>query len=74
MKMPDSPKGERVWFTAIDKMKLPAVLGCVIEWKLENFTADPFPASPRGDSHKLVDWIFRELMTVYLGEAIVPNE
>lgn len=63
----------RIWLTTIDELKLPAVKLCVEEWKLENFTADPFPASPRIDSHKLIDWIFGELLTIYFGEALVPN-
>jgi hypothetical protein len=74
MKQPDAQEGERVWLTVIDAAKLPAVIGCVEKWELENFKPDPFPASPRGDSHKLIDWIFREMLTVYFGEAIVPNE
>jgi hypothetical protein len=74
MKQPDAQEGERVWLTVIDSAKLPAVIGCVVKWELENFTPNPFPFSPRGDSHKLIDWIFRELLTVYFGEAIVPNE
>lgn len=71
-------KGEKVFFTALDVMKLPAVLACVEKWELENFPPavgmDNFPASPRKDSHLLVDWIFGELLKVYSGEAIVPNE
>jgi len=67
-------EGEKVWFTTLDVMKLPAVIGCVEKWELENFAPDPFPASPRKDSHLLIDWIFGELLKVYSGEAIVPNE
>lgn len=74
LEKPDTKEGERIWLTVIDTMKLPAVLGCVEKWELENFKSDPFPASPRGDSHKLIDWIFGEMLKVYFGEAIVPNE
>jgi hypothetical protein len=74
LKQPDAKEGERVWLSIIDAGKLPAILGCVEKWELENFTPDPFPASPRGDSHKLIDWLFSELLKVYFGEAIVPNE
>ena len=90
MKQPDAQEGERVWLTIIDSAKLPAVIGCVEKWELENFphtvgmqnltgvmpaiTIANFPASPRGDSHKLIDWIFREMLTVYFGEALaLPN-
>ena len=75
MKQPEAQEGERVWLSIIDDMKLPAVMGCVEKWELENFTPDPFPASPRGDSHKLIDWIYGEILKVYFGEALaVPND
>ena len=75
LKQPEGYEGQdRIFLSVIDEMKLPAVLGCVVKWELENFTPDPFPASPRGDSHALIDFIFQELMSVYLGESIVPKE
>jgi Uma2 family endonuclease len=58
----------------LDAEKLPAVLACVEKWELENFNPEPFPASPRGASHKLIDFIFSELVTIYMGEKEVPNE
>ena len=69
---PVLPK-KRVWLTVNDKKKLPAVLACVEKWDLENFNPDPFPASPRHDSHKLVDWIWSEIYKVYIGEFDDPN-
>lgn len=71
---PPAQEGDRVWLTAIDELKLPAVQACVEKWELENFTPNPFPASPRKDSHALIDFIFAELLAVYFGEDIVPNE
>ena len=71
-----NPSG-RVWLSVIDEMQLPAVLGCVEKWELANMpeviTIDNFPASPRGESHKLVDELYRELLKIYFGEAQVPN-
>ncbi len=73
------PEGEggRIWFTVIDEKQMPAILACVESWNLTNFpekvTAENFPASPRGDSHKLIDWLFSEIRKVYFGEAEVPN-
>lgn len=68
----------RVWLSVIDDLQLPAIFACVEKWELDNMpaelTIDTFPASPRGDSHKLIEWLFKELVTVYFGEAIVPNE
>ena len=68
----------RVWLSVIDDLQLPAIFGCVEKWELDNMpaelTAGNFPASPRGDSHKLIEWLFKELMLVYFGEALVPNE
>lgn len=77
-----APKEEstdgRVWLSVVDANQLPAVLACVEKWELvgvpEKPTLETFPASPRAESHKLVDWLFRELLTVYFGEAEVPNE
>lgn len=75
LKQPEGHEGEtRIFLSVIDEMKLPAVIACVEKWDLTNFTPDPFPASPRGESHKLIDFIFQELMNVYLGESIVPKE
>jgi hypothetical protein len=75
LKQPEGHEDEeRIWLSVIDVMKLPAVIACVEKWELADFTPDPFPASPRGDSHKLIDFIFAELLKVYFGEQIVPNE
>lgn len=71
---PPEVEGEKIWLSTIDANKLPAVQACVEKWELQNFTPDPFPASPRVDSHRLMDWIFAEILTVYMGEAVVPNE
>jgi hypothetical protein len=54
-------------------LTLPAVIACVEKWELADFTPDPFPASPRGDSHKLIDFIFAELLKVYFGEQEIPK-
>lgn len=78
MKQPEGHEGEdRIWLSIIDEAKLPAVFACVEKWELANMpeglSVETFPASPRVDSHKLVDFIFGELLKVYFGEAIVPN-
>ncbi len=70
-------EGKRVWLTVNDKKMLPAIFACVEAWNLqglEGVTIDTFPASPRSTSHKLIDWLFREILHVYFGEAEVPNE
>lgn len=60
--------------------KVPTIEACVEKWELSNFPLnaegkpDPFPASPRGDSHKLIDWLYDEIEQVYFGETFVPNE
>ena len=75
---PTGGEDGRIWFTVIDGKQLPAIFGCVEKWNLSNFPESPtlenFPASPRGDSHKLIDWLFSEIRKVYFGEAEVPNE
>jgi hypothetical protein len=77
MKMPEATDGERVWLSVIDVMQLPAIIGCVEKWELENLpdkvTADNFPASPRKDSHLLIEWLFGEIRQVYFGELEIPN-
>ena len=69
---------DTIWVSQLDVMRLPAVMVCVEKWELAGFpevvTLETFPASPRGDSHKLADWIFTEILKVYSGEAEVPNE
>ena len=60
--------------TKLDAQILPAVLLCVEKWELENFTHDPFPASPRMASSQLIAFVFNGLMKVYIGERDIPNE
>ncbi len=80
MRLPEdeTAKDGRVWLSVVDANQLPAVLGCVEKWDLANISESPtmetFPASPRAETHKLVAWIFSELMKVYFGEADIPNE
>lgn len=61
-----------------DDFQLPAILSCVEKWELKDFpetvTLDNFPASPRGDSHLLIAWLFGEVLKVFYGESIIPNE
>jgi len=66
----EEKKNERVWLTVSDEEVLPVIMACVPDdgWHLENFTPNPFPASPRVDSHKLIDFIYREILKVYFGE------
>jgi hypothetical protein len=54
--------------------KLRAVLMCVEKWELQDFTVDPFPFSPKGDSNKLIAFLFDEILAVYEGDAFIPNE
>lgn len=74
----DTADGERVWFSTLDAAQLPAIIACVEKWELSGFpetvTADNFPASPRGDSHKLIEWLYKEILAVYFGESEIPNE
>lgn len=78
MTIPEVGNDGRYWLSVTDAMQLPAILACVEKWELENFpekvTAENFPASPRGDSHKLVEWLFESIRKIYFGEIAVPNE
>lgn len=77
MKQVEGENG-RVWLSEIDGNQMPAVLSCVEKWEIvgvpEIVTLDNFPASPRKASHELIEWIYRELLKVYFGEAAIPNE
>jgi hypothetical protein len=71
-------EGNNVEWTRLDDGAVKAILVCVEKWELENFpeivTAENFPASPRLDSHKLIDWLFGEIIKIYTGDAQIPNE
>ena len=43
---------------------LPGVLACVEKWELKGFSPDPFPATPRDSSDKLLAWLLREIGAV----------
>lgn len=75
----DGLDGKKRYYPSVtDKTQIPAILACVEKWELinfpENVTLENFPASPRGDSHKLIEWIFLEILKVYNGELDIPNE
>ncbi len=78
MTKPEMDADGKVFLSVIDGLQLPAIIACVEKWELENIPAnisiDNFPASPRKDSHKLIDWIYSEIQKVYFGELEIPNE
>jgi len=74
---PAAGEDGKLWTSALDVGKLPAIFACVTSWNLsglENVTLETFPATPRKASHALVDFIFAELIKIYSGEVEVPNE
>ena len=78
MTPPERGDDDRIWLSVIDGNQLPAIFLCVEKWELKNMpeilTADNFPASPRVQSHKLIDWLFYEIRKIYLGELEIPKE
>jgi len=56
---------------------LPALVGCVEEWHLDNMpevvTAETFPATPAESSALLVSWILEEVIKLYGESEEVPN-
>jgi len=74
----DIPADGLIFNTVNDKRVMPAIFACVEKWELKDFpvevNADNFPFSPRGESHKLIDWLFGEIFKIYTGESEVPNE
>ena len=71
-------KYKSVFYTTLDKPKLPAILACVEKWELSDFpdpvTVDNFPMHNRGASHQLISIIFDAIKDVYIGELEIPNE
>lgn len=71
-------KKGNVFLSEIDSAQLPAIFACVEKWQLagmpEPLTLDNFPASPRVDSHKLIEWLFKSVWDVYFGELEIPKE
>ena len=59
------------------KSFLPGVLEIVQEWHLEGLpermTAATFPFSPHRDAYKLIQWLIKEIGSLYSGEQ-VPND
>lgn len=54
--------------------KLRVIEACVEKWNLENFTSNPFPFSPKVAAQKLIEWLYDEILLVYIGESEIPNE
>jgi hypothetical protein len=53
--------GDHLAYTAA---LLPGLLACVEKWDLQGFTPDPFPATPRDSSNKLLTWLLREISAI----------
>jgi hypothetical protein len=77
MKPLDGGEDGKVFLSQIDSQQLPAVVACVTKWDVTNIpeqvTADTFPASPRKESHALIEYLYREVLKVYFGELEIPN-
>ena len=77
LKPPQGGEDGKIWLSVIDANQLPAVIACVEKWELTGFpevvTVDNFPASPRKESHAFIEWLFREILNIYSGEAEIPN-
>ena len=74
--MPPVKEG-KVKLTDLDRPRIPAVIACVEKWEIVNFpenvTADTFPATPRRETHNLIEKIFAQIEKVYNGELEIPN-
>ena len=73
--------GKHFSFLRMRSLYLPAVLLCVKEWHLENFSIngsgaqyETFPMTPANDVGELLYWLFEELIKIYNGTNDVPNE
>jgi len=56
---------------------LPGIIACVEAWNLQRFpttvTPETFPATPPGDSAKLVAWLVKELTGLFEDAETIPN-
>ncbi len=70
-------KDGKVKLTDLDRPRIPAILACVEAWEISGFpgnvTADTFPATPRRETHNLIEKIFAQIEKVYNGELDIPN-
>ena len=67
-------KVELTWNSRYDYIVVPAVQKCVEKWDLDGFQHDPFQATPRNDSHTLINTLWAEVWKIYQGEQQIPNE
>lgn len=72
----ESNLGERVnksftseWASLI----IPGIKSCVLEWNLENFDPDNFPATPKLSRIQLLSWIMSEITNLYKEADEIPN-
>jgi len=52
---------------------LPGIKACVLEWNLENFDVNNFPATPRKSREDLVKWLISEITKLYKEADEIPN-
>ena len=73
----DEPDGDTLTQERINFMYLPGLIGCVEEWRLENFpeevTEDTFPVTPGVASNELIVWLLSEIISLYNEAEEVPN-
>jgi hypothetical protein len=71
-------EGAKVTFFSLDKPRIPSIIACVEKWELADFPETPtlsnFPMSPEQSRHKLIEWIWNEIKSVYDEEEEIPNE
>ena len=74
----DEPDGKTLTQERINFMYLPGLIGCIEEWRLENFpenvTVDTFPSTPGAASGELITWLLSEIIALYSEAEEVPNE
>ncbi len=74
----DEPDGGALTQEKINFMYLPGLIGCVEEWRLENFpeavTEETFPVTPGLASNELITWLLSEILALYSEAEEVPNE
>jgi hypothetical protein len=52
---------------------LPGIKACVLEWNLENFDSENFPATPRQARVDLISWLIVEITKLYKEADEIPN-
>ena len=65
---------EKASINRVNHVMLPGITACVEEWHLDNFTVDPFPATPLKSVTELIAWLVEEIAVLFQEAEEIPND